>query len=231
MLKYTSFYAVKGQYTQQGCKQDRFCTIQPFAHCTLTSNSDTVPLILSHILSFLELKGHLEKNILSHAISALFRQCVFISGQQILLCCSMPSCLSGILTMRPMRCLDTLATGVLDSRRQNYHFKDLQCPHLRLKWIDGVNPPCVNQKTDICVPLGNFVIYSLFFSFLFILLPLQLCISTSSTSSLVRFRNWKLLGYIWNKTGPPCSIKCYTVKIIPLNLNVTRVLLQSYIWE
>lgn len=21
----------------------------------------------------------------------------------------------------------------------------------RLKWIDGVNPPCVNQKTDICV--------------------------------------------------------------------------------
>lgn len=102
MLKYTSFYAVKGQYTQQGCKQDRFCTIQPFAHCTLTSNSDTVPLILSHILSFLELKGHLEKNILSHAISALFRQCVFISGQQILLCCSMPSCLSGILTMCPM---------------------------------------------------------------------------------------------------------------------------------
>lgn len=106
MLKYTSFYAVKGQYTQQGCKQDRFCTIQPYAHCTLTSNSNTVPLILSNIYSFefpwAERTFRKKKNILSHAISALFRQCVFISGQQILLFCLMPSCLSGILTMCPM---------------------------------------------------------------------------------------------------------------------------------
>lgn len=100
MLKYTSFYAVKGQYTQQGCKQDRFCTIQPFALqilvlCHLFCHTFTV-------LSFLELKGHLEKNFLSHAISALFRQRVFISGQQTLLFYSMPSCVSGVLTMCPM---------------------------------------------------------------------------------------------------------------------------------
>lgn len=73
------------------------------------------------------------------------------------------------------------------------------------------SPLCESEDRYLC-PIRKLSDLQFVFSFLFILLPLQLCISTSSTSSLVRFRNWKLLGYIWNKIGPPRSIKCYTVK-------------------
>lgn len=155
MLKYTSFYAVKGQYTQRGCKQDRFCTSQPFAHCTLTSNSDTVPLILSHIYSF-EFpwaERTFRKKTFYPTLSQLCLGNVF-SSQGNKYCCSVPCHLvyqaySQWVLCRC--CLDTLATGVLDSRRQNYHFKDLQCPHWEAK-VDrwSKSPLCESEDRYLC---------------------------------------------------------------------------------
>lgn len=178
-------------------------------------------LILCHlfcqtftVLSFLELKGHLEKkHFIPRYLSSIQAMCFHLRATNTAVL------FDAILSIRHTHNV-SYAGGALIHWLQEYwtpgdkitNLKTYNVLIRRLKQIDGVNPPCVNQKTDICVPLGNFMIYSLFFSFLFILLPLQLCISTSSTSSLVRFRNWKLLGYIWKKTGPPCSIKCYTVK-------------------